>query len=170
MSDVKKQRYMGGTAKLLTSQKVNSIVRIIENWETKLTWDLLVARIKSELGFSITRQGLNSYAPVAEAFRQQKQRLKMRKLGFAETAIPDTSKEMQSTYLDKACGAKNSCIRCMEMEAQVKRLKEQKQDDELIKEKQLEYIQRLYDNIVRHYPGVVDLELIAQPFEKPSYE
>lgn len=165
MSKPKRPTYLGGSAKLLSGHKINSIVNMIGKWETKLTWDLLVERIKSDLGISITRQSLSTYELIASAYSAQKNKLRLGKKGWLEEIelIGEFKPTRKST-------SKQVCVKCIEKQKEIERLKAQIKSDNEIKEAQLEFIQRLYDNIVKLYPNTVDLDLISQPLEKPSYQ
>lgn len=60
----------------LSTTDVRNIEKMISTWSIKLTWDLLVARIESDLGITTTRQTLNTYGSVKTAFSEQKQKLR----------------------------------------------------------------------------------------------
>jgi hypothetical protein len=60
----------------LSTTDVRNIEKMINAWSTKLTWDLLVARIESDLGIVTTRQTLNTYGSVKSAFSDQKGKLR----------------------------------------------------------------------------------------------
>ncbi|MFM2608099.1 hypothetical protein AAFX30_10790 [Vibrio chagasii] len=53
-----------------------SIQALIRSWEGKLTWDLLVIKIKSSLGITTTRQTLDKYANIKLEYKQKKQGLR----------------------------------------------------------------------------------------------
>lgn len=60
----------------LNSQQVRKIECMITGWTTKLTWDLLVKRIATDLGIKTTRQTLHTYRSVKTMFGDRKQQLR----------------------------------------------------------------------------------------------
>ena len=60
----------------LTTEQIIKIESLILSWQTKLTWDLLVERIKSDLNITTTRQTLNTYNSIKAAYDTQKQNLR----------------------------------------------------------------------------------------------
>lgn len=60
---------------LETGQQI-SIQAVIRSWKGKLTWDLLVTKIESELDIATTRQTLDKYANIKHEYQQQKQVLR----------------------------------------------------------------------------------------------
>lgn len=57
----------------LTDQTINSIVRLLDNWEDdKLTWDLLIGRIHKRLHVHYTRQTLDRHVRISQAFQMRK--------------------------------------------------------------------------------------------------
>ena len=60
----------------LSTSDVRNIEKVINGWSTKLTWDLLVARIETDLGIITTRQTLNTYTSIKTAFSNKKQKLR----------------------------------------------------------------------------------------------
>lgn len=60
----------------LTAEQIIKIESLILSWQTKLTWDLLVERIKSDLNITTTRQTLNTYNSIKAAYDTQKQHLR----------------------------------------------------------------------------------------------
>ncbi|EKO3438045.1 hypothetical protein NTE19_001891 [Vibrio fluvialis] len=60
----------------LTTQDVRKIEALIGSWKTKLTWDLLVERIKVDFDISITRQSLRTYKSIKDVFDYKKQTLR----------------------------------------------------------------------------------------------
>ena len=60
----------------LNTQQVRKIEKLIFGWRTKLSWDVLVQRIESDFGIETTRQTLNTYKPIKDAFRDKKQELR----------------------------------------------------------------------------------------------
>lgn len=62
--------------KSLETEQQISIQALIRSWEGKLTWDLLVTKIESNLGISTTRQTLDKYANIKHEYKQKKQILR----------------------------------------------------------------------------------------------
>lgn len=60
----------------LTTAQIRKIETLIISWQTKLTWDFLVARIKNDLNISTTRQTLNTYSSIKAAYDKKKQELR----------------------------------------------------------------------------------------------
>lgn len=60
----------------LSSQQVRKIEGLIQGWTTKLTWDLLLQRIETDLGIKTTRQTLNTYMSIKTMFQDRKQALR----------------------------------------------------------------------------------------------
>jgi hypothetical protein len=56
----------------LSTKDVRNIEAMIKAWSAKLTWDLLVERIESDLGIITTRQTLNTYSSIKATFSEQK--------------------------------------------------------------------------------------------------
>ena len=60
----------------LDTNQTRKIEKLISGWQSKLTWDLLVQRIESDLSIKTTRQTLNSYAGIKDVFTIKKQELR----------------------------------------------------------------------------------------------
>ena len=60
----------------LSSQQLRKIEGLIQGWTTRLTWDLLVQRIETDLDINITRQTLDTYLSISIAFKNRKQALR----------------------------------------------------------------------------------------------
>lgn len=61
----------------LSPSDIKSIIRIINNWpEQKLTYDLLIEAIKTNLGISRTRQALQNNPAIKMAFDDRKQAMR----------------------------------------------------------------------------------------------
>lgn len=67
---MKKQRALN-----LDDAAVEQIVRILDGWTEKLTWDLLIAAIKKRLNREYTRQALDKHERIKTAFQLTKERL-----------------------------------------------------------------------------------------------
>lgn len=59
-------------AKNLTSADVENIVRILDGWSGKLTWDSLIQAIARRTRATYTRQALNNHERVRNAFALRK--------------------------------------------------------------------------------------------------
>ncbi|RUM50063.1 MAG: hypothetical protein DSY85_14300 [Marinomonas sp.] len=59
------------TKSLEVEQQI-SIQALIRSWQGKLTWDLLVTKIESNLGIETTRQTLDKYANIKHEYKQKK--------------------------------------------------------------------------------------------------
>lgn len=79
------------TTKGLTQKQIRDICQIIIHWESKLTWQQLVANIRDELGFYISRQSLVSYFSIKNEYDLKKNELKG---GVPTTRIPSSTKEV----------------------------------------------------------------------------
>lgn len=62
-------------SKNLTSETIDAIVKILDGWSGKLTWELLIDEVSKRLHQTYTRQTLSSYERVKGAFQLQKGRL-----------------------------------------------------------------------------------------------
>jgi len=62
-------------SKNLTSETIEAIVKILDGWSGKLTWELLIDEVSKRLHQTYTRQALSSYERVKGAFQLQKGRL-----------------------------------------------------------------------------------------------
>ena len=60
----------------LDTQQVRKIETLIARWQMRLTWGLLVDRIKSDLDIDTTRQTLNSYKSIYNEYCEKKQALR----------------------------------------------------------------------------------------------
>lgn len=60
----------------LTTAQIRKIEALITAWQTKLTWEFLVERIKSDLNITTTRQTLNTYNSIKAAYDTKKQELR----------------------------------------------------------------------------------------------
>jgi hypothetical protein len=65
-------------ARNLDDQTLEKIVEILDTWNlTKLTWNLLIEQILIRLRLRYTRQALNNYARIKDAFKARKLTLSM---------------------------------------------------------------------------------------------
>ena len=62
-------------SKNLTSETIEAIVRVLDGWSGKLTWELLIDEVSKRLHQTYTRQALSSYERIKSAFQLQKGRL-----------------------------------------------------------------------------------------------
>jgi predicted RNase H-like nuclease (RuvC/YqgF family) len=60
----------------ISIEEIKIIVRLIDGWIGKLTWDILIDRITIKLGFSFTRQALDRHEEIKSAFQIRKDALR----------------------------------------------------------------------------------------------
>ncbi|MFT6926763.1 MAG: hypothetical protein ACJAZP_002383 [Psychromonas sp.] len=60
----------------LSTAEMRRIETLINRWKTKLTWELLVNRIESDLGINTTRQTLVTYNSIKSSYDSKKQELR----------------------------------------------------------------------------------------------
>ncbi|NQY87876.1 MAG: hypothetical protein HRT51_09035 [Colwellia sp.] len=78
----------------LDTQQVRKIETLIARWQMRLTWGLLVDRIKSDLDIDTTRQTLNSYKSIYNEYCEKKQALR----GKPSDEFIKFVKEDENTY------------------------------------------------------------------------
>ena len=59
-------------AKHLNDKDIELVIRLVDGWEGKLTWEALCDQIKNDLGFRPTRQTLNAHLRIKNAFVAKK--------------------------------------------------------------------------------------------------
>ena len=59
-------------SKKITDAYRNKILRIIDGWEGKLTWDLLIDAVEKRTGQKYTRQALDKHPEISGAYKKQK--------------------------------------------------------------------------------------------------
>ncbi len=99
-------------AKNLCDADIEAIVGILDGWDGKLTWDLLIEGIESRMRVQYTRQALSQHQRVKLAFQLAKERL---------GGVPRT-KERSRTRLNEA-DAQALIERYKRLEAENARLK-----------------------------------------------
>ncbi|MGR9231895.1 hypothetical protein ACU8NU_10055 [Rhizobium leguminosarum] len=62
----------------LTEAEVDKIVSLLTSWRGKLSWELLLQRVAPILKRDFTRQGLDKQETISLAFKQAKDRLRLR--------------------------------------------------------------------------------------------
>lgn len=62
----------------LTDPEVEKIIGLLATWQGKLSWELLLLRVIPILGRDFTRQGLDKQPSISAAFKQAKDRLRIR--------------------------------------------------------------------------------------------
>ena len=62
-------------AKNLTTNSISKIIGIIDGWEGKLTWELLIDEIEPYVG-KFSRQSLNAHSRIKLAFQERKKTLR----------------------------------------------------------------------------------------------
>ena len=60
----------------LSTVQIRKIESLIGSWRTKLTWQLLVEKIKCNLDIRTTRQTLDTYSSIKSAYLKKKQELR----------------------------------------------------------------------------------------------
>lgn len=60
----------------LDEAHIEAICRVLDGWEGKLTWELLIDAIEARRQVRYTRQALNQHARVKHAFQLTKERLR----------------------------------------------------------------------------------------------
>jgi hypothetical protein len=75
-------------AKNLSSADVENIVRILDGWSGKLTWDLLILAIARRTRTTYTRQALNNHERIKNAFGLRKNALTGKPSSGDEKAAP----------------------------------------------------------------------------------
>ncbi|PNH90522.1 hypothetical protein [Vibrio diazotrophicus] len=78
----------------LTTKNTREIEALIRSWSTKLTWALLVDRIKVELDITTTRQTLVTYKSIKETFDNKK--LELRGKSVSDDLVKDLVKFTQA--------------------------------------------------------------------------
>lgn len=63
-------------AKHLTAKDIQDIVRLIDSWNTKLSWEALCDAVGPLIGSRPARQTLITHEQIKSAFEHQKERLK----------------------------------------------------------------------------------------------
>jgi phosphoketolase len=59
-------------AKNLDDKTIDAIVRVLDGWSGKLTWDLFIEQISRRLHQTYTRQALNAHERIKNAFQLHK--------------------------------------------------------------------------------------------------
>lgn len=72
----------------LSDKSIGAIVSMMDDWNGKLTWDLLIARIKATTGIEYSRHTLMSRPRIAAAFN-----LRQASLRGSLPAVPGSSKD-----------------------------------------------------------------------------
>ena len=68
-------------ARNLSDRDIQEIVDILDGWEGKLSWDLLVESINKRLNQRYTRQALNNHGRIADSFKLRKRSLSAQTIG-----------------------------------------------------------------------------------------
>lgn len=99
-------------AKNLGDNDIETIVGILDGWDGKLTWDLLIEAIESRMRVQYTRQALNLHSRIKQAFQLTKERI---------SASPRTKTDMAKGF--SAVDATVFLERFRRLEAENARLK-----------------------------------------------
>ncbi len=78
----------------LTDAEVDKIVTILTTWQGKLSWELLLQRVAPVLKRQFTRQGLDKQVTISIAFKQAKDRTRIRALKGPKVRDPDLPPEL----------------------------------------------------------------------------
>ena len=60
----------------LNDEHVEAICRVLDGWEGKLTWELLIEAIKARQKVQYTRQALSQHGRIQQSFQLTKERLR----------------------------------------------------------------------------------------------
>jgi len=82
-------------SKNLTDQSIEAIVRILDGWSGKITWELLIEEIKKRLHQTYTRQALFSHERIRIAFQLKKDSLPFHKEKLKKLYDPEEIIESQ---------------------------------------------------------------------------
>lgn len=144
--------YNGGTAKSLSGKRINSIVAIIDNWQSPtFTWEALVNAIEIELMIEVTRQTLSSYSQIKAAYNKKKKNTRLKKLGV----------DIENDHIR----SEKICINCIKIQQKIEKLTKEIEQLEKTNESQLGQIISMIHQLRRYYPNV-DLEEIMKPIEE----
>lgn len=91
----------------LSTRQIRKIEGLIHGWTTKLTWDLLVGRIKTDLGITTTRQTLNTYTSIKTAYTDKKQMLRGKP---TEALMRFTKKDLSLAEENQKLKAENKAL------------------------------------------------------------
>ena len=78
----------------LTDTEVDKIVNLLTTWQGKLSWELLLRRVRPLLGRDFTRQGLDKQQSISIAFKQAKDRTRIRAKKAPAGGDPDLPPEL----------------------------------------------------------------------------
>ncbi|WP_454730869.1 MULTISPECIES: hypothetical protein [Cupriavidus] len=62
-------------ARNLGDQDIEAIARLLDGWDGKLSWELLIETVETRLKARYTRQALSQHARIKQAFQLTKERL-----------------------------------------------------------------------------------------------
>ncbi|UYM17080.1 hypothetical protein [Endozoicomonas euniceicola] len=85
-------------AKGLSKERISEICTILTTWNGKLTWDLLVKKIASEMNLKVSRQTLNAYFSIKKEFQIKKDDLRK---GIDSESYPANLKISEKDLLKK---------------------------------------------------------------------
>ena len=82
----------------LTDERIQAVLDVLDGWKGKLTWDLLIAAVKTSTGITYSRFTFADYPEIANAFALKKDVLR-----GAWSGEPATPRDMRvRSSLDKA--------------------------------------------------------------------
>lgn len=76
----------------LSTQEIRKIEGLLQGWTTKLTWELLLGRMETDLGIKTTRQTLSTYTSIKTMYNDRKQILRGKP---SETLIKFTNQDVR---------------------------------------------------------------------------
>ena len=91
----------------LSLKQVQRIEGVIQGWTTKLTWDLLVQRIETDLEIKTTRQTLNTYLSIKTSYQDRKQALRGKP---TEALLKFTKQDVEMAEQVKRLQAENAAL------------------------------------------------------------
>ncbi|WP_290922321.1 hypothetical protein [Halodesulfovibrio sp.] len=80
----------------ITEEYRNKIIWIIDGWQGKLTWDLLLTKIKRQTGLKYTRQALSKHPQIIDAYQRRKKVVTKTKLVEERSAASYSQAEIQA--------------------------------------------------------------------------
>ena len=73
----------------MDDKTINGIVSILDGWTGNLSWDLLIEEIFTRLHIRYTRQALNNYVRIKQAFALSKKSLSAKVVNISKLASPE---------------------------------------------------------------------------------
>ncbi len=96
-------------SKQISKDGIETIVKMLDVWDTKLTWDLLLDAVEKRLRVRYTRQALSNYDRISRAFSDKKASLRDTAGSSPHKSLPP---ELQKAYERiEALSAENSRLK-----------------------------------------------------------